>query len=246
MTGTGAIFDMDGLLVDSEPVWHEVEVAVFRRHGVPMTVQRCLETKGMFLGDAVAHWFGRYPWEGATTGEVAAEIVDAMARRLAEAVPLKPGALHALDFCLHRGARTALASSSPRRLIEVVLDRVGLREKFAVVRSAEDEAAGKPDPAIFLSTARLLGVEPGRCVVFEDSPAGVRAARAAGMACVAVPEAAPAGVATGTGTASLHEADVVLGSLADLDDGVWGRLVGAAVRPRAVRPAPGPGGRAGP
>jgi sugar-phosphatase len=229
-----AIFDMDGLLVDSEPIWHEVEIDVFGRHGVALTVERCLETKGMYLGDAVEHWYVRYPWTGATRDEVAAEIVDAMAHRLATSVELKPGATHALDYCRARGAVLALASSSPRQLIDAAVARLGLAERFAVVHSGEDEVLSKPDPAIFLTTARLLGVAPPACVVFEDSAAGVLAAKGAGMVCVAVPEVDPtaasglpsAGGAGETLLDVLRRADVVLGSLLELDDGVWDRIDG--------------------
>jgi sugar-phosphatase len=229
-----AIFDMDGLLVDSEPIWHEVEIDVFGRHGVPLTVERCLETKGMFLGDAVEHWYARYPWSGASRQDVAIEIVEAMARRLETAVELKPGASHALEFCARRGALLAVASSSPRRLIDAVARRFGLAERFAVVHSGEDEVVGKPDPAIFLSTARLLGVAPHGCVVFEDSAAGVLAAKGAGMRCVAVPErdhsaGSDAGAASRAALdAALRRADVVLGSLLELDDAVWDRLEAAS------------------
>jgi HAD superfamily hydrolase (TIGR01509 family) len=230
-----AIFDMDGLLVDSEPIWHEVEIDVFGRHGVPLTVERCLETKGMYLGDAVEHWYARYPWPGASRQAVAAEIVEAMARRLETAVQLKPGASRALDFCARRGARLAVASSSPRRLIDAVVRRLALGERFAVVHSGEDETVGKPNPAIFLTTARLLEVAPGACVVFEDSAAGVLAAKGAGMRCVAVPEVGPTSRSSGAGAdsravleAALLRADVVLGSLIELDDAVWDRLGAAA------------------
>jgi len=226
----GAIFDMDGLLVDSEPIWHEVEIDVFGRHGVPLTVARCLETKGMFLGEAVAHWYARHPWTGASQESVAAEIVEAMADRLERTVEMKPGALRSLDFCRDRGARLALASSSPRRLISAVVHRLGLATRFSVVHSAEDEVAGKPDPAIFHTTARLLGVVPADCVVFEDSLAGVLAAKAAGMACVAVPESVTTGGA-GAPNASpgaFDRADVVLASLLDLDEEVWARVVRAS------------------
>jgi len=227
-----AIFDMDGLLVDSEPIWHEVEIDVFGRLGVPMTVERCLETKGMFLGDAVDHWYARYRWTGSSPQEVADEIEQSVAVRLERAVELKAGAARALDFCARRGARLALASSSPRRLIDAVVHRFALAGRFDVVHSAEDETAGKPDPAIFLTTAGLLALDPGRCVVFEDSAAGVLAAKAAGMACVAVPEADPtaASAAAGLGGGGetlaevLGRADVVLGSLLELDDAVWDRL----------------------
>ena len=232
MSIEAAIFDMDGLLVDSEPIWHEVEIEVFGRHGVALTVERCLETKGMFLGDAVQHWYARYPWTGASRHDVAAEIVESMVRRLEDAVEAKPGAVHALDFCAARGAALALASSSPRRLIDAAVRRLGLAGRFAVVHSAEDEAVGKPDPAIFVTTARLLAVAPGACVVFEDSAAGVLAAKGAGMVCVAVPEADPTAASELPGAGGggetlvevLRRADVVLGSLLELDDAVWDLL----------------------
>jgi len=236
VTIEAAIFDMDGLLVDSEPIWHDVEIEVFGRHGVPLTVERCLETKGMFLGDAVAHWYARYPWSGASPDAVADEIVQAMAARLETTAELKPGAWHALEFCRARGVSLALASSSPHRLIDAAVQRLGLAGRFAVVHSAEDEVHGKPDPAIFRTTARLLGVSPDACVVFEDSAAGVLAAKGAGMVCVAVPEpdhtAASELPGAGGGGQTLMEvltrADVVLGSLLELDDAVWDRL-GAAL-----------------
>ena len=126
-----AIFDMDGLLVDSEPIWHEVEIDVFGRHGVPLTVERCLETKGMFLGDAVEHWYARYPWTGATRQAVAAEIVEAMAGRLDAAVELKPGA-SARPRLLRRpwgapGGGVVVAASTDRRRGAPVRPRRALR-----------------------------------------------------------------------------------------------------------------------
>jgi sugar-phosphatase len=113
-----------------------------------------------------------------------------------------------------------------------VLRRFGLVERFEVVHSGEDEELSKPDPAIFLSTARMLAVTPGACVVFEDSAAGVLAAKGAGMICVAVPEADPTTAsrlpsAGGAGEALVdvvRRADVVLGSLLELDDAVWDAL----------------------
>jgi mannitol-1-/sugar-/sorbitol-6-/2-deoxyglucose-6-phosphatase len=213
---SAAVFDMDGLLVDSEPLWHRAEIAVFGRYGVELSAELCRTTKGMFVGEVARHWYGRRPWEGTTPDEVAAEILDAMAVLLVEEAPLLPGVHHALRFCRARVAQLALASSSPHRLIDIVLDRHGLKGWFDVVHSAEAEPAGKPDPAVFLTTASLLGVDPRRCVVFEDSPAGVAAARAAGMRCVAVPEhhAAP-------DPGAFTAADAVLDSLGELAEGVW-------------------------
>jgi sugar-phosphatase len=120
-----------------------------------------------------------------------------------------------------------------------VLTRLGLGERFAVTRSAEEEPIGKPHPGIFITTARLLKVEPAACVVFEDSPAGVLAAKAAGMVCVAVPESHPerddAPAQRDNARPSVFErADVVLASLEDLDGPVWWRAV-ACIPPRSAR-----------
>jgi mannitol-1-/sugar-/sorbitol-6-/2-deoxyglucose-6-phosphatase len=217
-----AVFDMDGLLIDSEPLWREVEMDIFGRLGVPLTTELCLETRGMVLDEVTAHWYRLYPWRGPTPDAVAAQIIEAMASHLATRLVLKAGALDAVADCRRRGLALAVASSSPRRLIESVVGALDVAPWFSVLHSAQEEVAGKPDPAVFLTTARLLGVEPGRCVVFEDSPAGVEAAGRAGMACVAVPEdpgtgcdGPPAGFAT---------ADLVISSLAEVDDDLWRRL----------------------
>lgn len=211
-----AVFDMDGLLVDSEPLWHRAEIDVFGRYGVQLSADLCRTTKGMFVGEVARHWFARHPWDGPSPAEVADEIVDAMAELLSGEAVLLPGVHHALDFCRSRVPLLALASSSSHRLIDVVLGRFELRDRFDVVHSAEHERAGKPDPAVFLSTAALLGVSPGRCVVFEDAPAGVASATAAGMRCVAVPEHE-----TGADPSAYALADVVLASLAELDEDAW-------------------------
>ncbi|MHB8330284.1 MAG: HAD-IA family hydrolase [Acidimicrobiales bacterium] len=218
-----AVFDMDGLLVDSEPLWRRAEIAIFGRYGVPLTEEGCRTTKGMFVGEVARHWHARYPWEGPSPAAVATEVTDAMEVLLADEVELKSGVHHALAFCRQRGVSIALASSSARRLIDVVVRRFGLGEWFDVVHSAETEAAGKPDPAVFLSTAVLLDVAPGGCVVFEDSSAGVAAAAAAGMRCVAVPD----GHAWGPGALrcrSVAGADAVIESLEAFDEALWEHL----------------------
>jgi sugar-phosphatase len=226
-----AVFDLDGLLVDSEPLWHEAEIRIFGRYGVPLTADRCRETKGMFVGEVTRHWYARYPWDGPAPEAVAGEIVEVMAELLVTRATLKPGALHAMEFCRAKRLHLALASSSPRRLIDVALGSLGLSTSFAVVHSAEQESAGKPDPAVFLSTAAMLGVAAARCVVFEDSPAGVRAATAAGMGCIAVPEDRAMG-RTGAEPDAFDTADAVIGSLEELDQRVWRRL--CSRRPEAV------------
>ncbi len=220
------VFDMDGLLIDSEPLWHEAEIDVFGRYAVPLTVEMCQRTKGNFVGEVAAYWFRQYPWEGPSPAAVAAEVIEAVARLLEDRLVLKAGARHVLDFFAQKSLPMALASSSPRRLIDVVVARAFPAGTFRVVCSAEDEKAGKPDPAVFLTAARLLGVAPDRCVVFEDAPAGVQSAKAAGMTCVAVPEQGAHSDVHRCG-----DADAVLRSLEDVDDRWWGQLQLAATDP---------------
>jgi sugar-phosphatase len=215
-----AIFDMDGLLIDSEPIWHRVEIDILGDLGVPLTVDMCRQTKGRFVLEAVDHWFAIYPWDGPSTLEVASAIVDAMARELLLGGELLPGAVQAVTFFRERGMRTAVASSASLRLNEAVIARHGLVEMFEVAHSAEGEPAGKPAPAVFLTTARLLDVDPGRCVVLEDSLAGVVAAAAAGMACIAVPQ--PDGISHEEAT--VPAGDITLSSLLELDANTWADL----------------------
>ena len=222
-----AIFDMDGLLIDSELLWQEAEIEVFEEVGVPLTRSECMETKGRRVDDTVAHWYARRPWRGATEREVAERLVTRVVDLIRDRGRPKAGAAHALEFFRRKGLLRALATSSGRPVIQAVLERLGLAREFAVIHSAVDEEFGKPHPAVYLTTASLLGVEPGRCLALEDSIHGVLAAKAAGMKCVAVPDASsePRGVEARLGS-KLVDADLVLRSLEELDEVAWTRLVG--------------------
>ena len=156
-----ALFDLDGLLVDSEPLWHEAEILVLRTHGVPLTVEMCRETKGRYVSEAVRHWHDRYPWESPGIDEVVAHVLDVLEELIATRLELKPGVLHAIGECRDRGLRLAVASSAPLRIILSVLARFGLQDDFDSVSSAEHEAAGKPDPAVFLTAALLCRCRAG-------------------------------------------------------------------------------------
>jgi len=213
-----AIFDMDGLLVDSEPLWHEAEIGILGGLGVPLAASSCRQTKGMFVGEVTRYWFERFPWSGPSPDEVAVQVVDEVIALVTAKGSLKPGVGRALTLCRRHEVPLAVASSSEYRLIDVVLEHFGLAGDFKLVYSAEDEPYGKPHPGVFLTTAARLGVAPDRCVVWEDSPAGVLAAKAARMACVAVPEPVE------RRRSAFAIADVVLGSLDEVDDAMWDRL----------------------
>ena len=184
-----AIFDMDGLLVDTEPYWRSVEVDVFAQLGVDITplLGRGL-TMGMRVDEVVAFFRARLGWDGPSDDEVAERIVAGIVTAIRDRAELLPGAIESVDLLAGYGLRVALASGSTPPVIDAVLERFGLAGRFSVVSSAVDDRLGKPHPAIFLRTAAALGVDAIECVVLEDSLNGCVAAKAARMRVVAVPD----------------------------------------------------------
>ena len=182
------IFDMDGLLIDSEPLWRRAEIEIFAEFGVSLTDAMCASTKGLRIDEVVAHWHRRFQWTSPTPAVVREKVVARVIELIAaEGQPL-PGVRHAVDLAGAEGRRLALASSSSMAIIDAALTRLNIRERFAAVISAEHETYGKPHPAVFLKAAEALDVEPTACLVLEDSLPGVIAAKAARMRCIVVPE----------------------------------------------------------
>ena len=212
------IFDMDGVLIDSEPFWQESEIEVFGRAGLSLTREMCLQTMGLRVDEVVEYWRRRHTFDGAPAGALEDAIICGVVERILSKGEAKGGAAHALGFFRARGLRVALASSSAYRLIGAVTERLGLAGEFEVVYSAEEEEYGKPHPGVYLTTARRLGVAPTECLAVEDSFNGVLAAKAARMKCVAVPEPAQ------RRDQRFVIADAMLDSLADVGEEVWQRL----------------------
>jgi beta-phosphoglucomutase-like phosphatase (HAD superfamily) len=178
---------MDGILIDSEPFWRESEIEVFGRHGLHLTQADCILTTGMRIGEVTRYWYERRPWIGPEPGILAGEILNGVIRRVGERGMAMPGSRDAIRLFQARGLRLALASSSALSLINAVIDHLDLRPFFDAVCSAENELHGKPHPDVYLSAAAGLGLAPQACLAIEDSIAGVQAAKAAGMPCIAVP-----------------------------------------------------------
>jgi HAD superfamily hydrolase (TIGR01509 family) len=183
---TGAVvFDMDGVLVDSEPVWEEVRRAVVAEHGGRWAA----DAQQRLMGMNTAEWT-RYLSDdlgvGLSPDAVGELVIRRMADRYAAHLPLLPGAVAAVDRAARRWP-VGLASSSPRVLIDTVLAAAGIGDRFAVTVSSDEVARGKPDPDIYRTATARLGVPPGRCVAVEDSSNGLRAATAAGLRVIAVP-----------------------------------------------------------
>ncbi|WP_460977607.1 hexitol phosphatase HxpB [Spirosoma knui] len=189
-----AIFDMDGLLVDSEPHWRAMERDVFSTVGLQLTDDECKQTTGMPILDVVKYWYARAPWPaedqpGRRLVDLAEAITDGVHVRIANLAEPMPGAIEVLEFFAQQGLPAAIASASPMSLIEVVVTRLGIRDLLTLWHSATLEARNKPAPDVYLGTARKLGVSPADCVAFEDSGSGLRSAHAAGMRTIAVPAA---------------------------------------------------------
>lgn len=224
-----AVFDMDGLLTESESRWRQAEQEMSDELGLGLNTADFDRTMGVRMREVAAIWHQWQPWDGPSIDEVATTVVDRVVELTAEAVPL-PGVLAALDRCEAAGLLLGLCSSSDTRLIAATLAALGLSQRFEVVHSAENDVHGKPHPEPYLETARLLGVAPTACVAFEDSVTGAVSARAAGMNVVAVPDAAV------RGTSQFGFCDVVLEHLGQFDDQVMDALVSNTPMPSLARP----------
>lgn len=206
-----AIFDMDGLLIDSEPHWQDAEIAVYEPFGVPVDRDLCRATAGRRIDEVLTLWHERFDWNGPPVDEMVERVMNDVTRRiLAHGEPL-PGVKETFETLQEAGLRIAIASSSPPALIDAVVEKLGVARYLDTTHSGIHEERGKPDPAVFLSTARKLGVEPGRCVVFEDAPSGIAAGKAAGMQVIGVPSV------FGIDDEGVQAADVVVESL----DRLW-------------------------
>src|SRR5487761_1222450 len=175
------IFDLDGVLIDSEPVWEQVRRQVVAEHGGHWAADAQQRMMGMSTGEW-ARYLSEDLGAGLPPDAVAALVIDRMAARYAERLPLMPGAAEAV-----RPLPVGLASASPPSLIDAVLDAASLRQSFVTVLSAEDVPHSKPAPDIYLAAAERLGLRPERCVAVEDSTNGLRSAAAAGLRVIAVP-----------------------------------------------------------
>ena len=181
------IFDMDGTLIDSEPMWKEAEKQVFSSVGVEVTDELSSKTASMTTREVTEFWYNYFPWSGKSLVQVENEVVECVAKLISvEGVPME-GVKEILDFFQNRKFKIGLSTNAPSRLIPVVLKKLNISQYFHATSSSEHEIKGKPDPAVYLSTAKKLKVEPSKCIAFEDSISGVISARKANMKTVVVP-----------------------------------------------------------
>jgi HAD superfamily hydrolase (TIGR01509 family) len=203
------VFDLDGLLIQTEELWHEVREGLARDRGGRYDA----EAQRAMMGMSSPEW-SRYMHEHVGVPdppeEIAAEVISRLEQRYRERLPLMDGAVEAVERLAARWP-LAVASSSNRPLIDLVLELSGLDRLFRATVSSEEVARGKPAPDVYLEACGQLGVDPRRAAAVEDSHAGIGSAKAAGMRVIAIPNPA-----FPPGEEALAEADVVLRSLADL------------------------------
>lgn len=204
-----AIFDMDGLLIDSEPLWREAEVAVFTSLGMPLTHEECRQTMGLRIDEVVRYWRAQRGWPAEVSDEaVIQRIIDGVVGLIKAEPRAMPGVREVIRYFHRQGVRMCIASSSSAAIIATVVAALGLAGEIEFCHSAEHEQHGKPHPAVYLTALRRLAVPAHACIAFEDSPRGVEAAKAAGLYCVGIPDAECAPT-----TLRAHGADIVCSSL---------------------------------
>jgi HAD superfamily hydrolase (TIGR01509 family) len=194
MSDVAVLFDMDGLLIDSEPLWLEAEAAVMARLGAQWTEADQRQLLGGSLDRSVSYMLAKTA-RPVTPDTLAAWLMAGITERVRRDVPLQPGARELLASVTRAGLPHALVTSSERTFMDAVLASTGLR--FDVLVCADDVAATKPDPEPYLLAAMLIGVPPADCFALEDSPNGVASAEAAGCRVIAVPSVVPIGPAPG-------------------------------------------------
>jgi HAD superfamily hydrolase (TIGR01509 family) len=212
------IFDMDGVLIDSEPLWRRAEIDAFAQVGLPLTDAMCRQTTGMRVDELVEYWYHRSPWEKTPKQEVEKMIWENIIHLAKTEGEAKESVYEVLDFLKEQKVKVALASTSAMVLIDAVLEKLQIKEYFEVVQSAEFEDYGKPHPGVYLSAAKQLGVHPSFCIAVEDSINGIIAAKAAKMRCIAIPDEEL------RDDKRLGIADVTLLSLKELDEDLWKSL----------------------
>jgi beta-phosphoglucomutase-like phosphatase (HAD superfamily) len=193
------IFDMDGVLVDSEAIWKQAEYEVFSSLGALVTEEHTRQTQTMTTKEVAAFWYQKFPWKETPLSEVEEMVVS----RVMELISLKDCATLGINTFIknlkERNFKIGLATNAPEKIIPVVLKKTGTERLFDSVSSADFEEKGKPHPAIYLNTAKKLKVKPKDCAVIEDSEKGMEAAKRVGMTVIAY--------SNGNNTVSLQWAD---------------------------------------
>ncbi len=182
------IFDMDGLLIDSEPLWQKAGIDTLEQFGISITIQQYNKTTGLRTREWLEYWFTSYNVALSNIPSGMLTIENKAIESIQNYGIAFPGAVPILNFCKENNYRIGLATSSPLRLVEVVVAKMGIADYFDAYSSAEYLPYGKPHPQVYINCALELKSSPLECLCFEDSFNGMIAAKAARMRCIVVPE----------------------------------------------------------
>jgi beta-phosphoglucomutase-like phosphatase (HAD superfamily) len=183
------IFDIDGLLIDSEPLWNEAAAEVFKQYGVTLTEEQYKTTTGLRTKEFTQWWFNYFKIDNEELPVAEKKIVQSVLNKIEHKGKIMAGVPHIFDFFTRKKFRIGLATSSPPALIDLVIEMTGIKNYLHATASAENLAYGKPHPQVYLDCAESLQSKPTECICFEDSFNGMISVKAARMKCVIVPHA---------------------------------------------------------
>ena len=182
------IFDIDGLLIDSEPLWNEAATEVFKQFGITLTEQQYVTTTGLRTKEFVDQWFAYFDISKSGAAEAERLIIASVLKKIEQRGSVMKGVQHIFNFFHDKGFKIGLATSSPQELIDFVVKMLGIEQVIKATASAQELPYGKPHPQVYLDCAAKLESDPTSCICFEDSFNGMIAAKAARMKCVVIPD----------------------------------------------------------
>lgn len=179
---------MDGVLIDSEPLWKIAMEQTFQEAGSTITKKDFEQTVGLRLDEVVHYWYAKKAWVGPTPKEIETKIVERMVKLISQNGTSLLGVVETLKYLKSKNLKIGLATSSYEILIQTVLSTLNIAHYFDFTHSAENESHGKPHPAVYLTVAKKLNVAPTKCLVIEDSLNGIISGKAARMTVICIPE----------------------------------------------------------
>lgn len=181
------IFDMDGTLIDSQPIWYQASTAFFQQNQFPVTLAEMMTLTGSPVGTLVDYVLHKYGEKEKNRTQLIEELMAYVVGKVLEAKPLMPNVKEVLVNLKQQGIKIAVASASPRNMLQGIVDSCGIAEYFDYLASAEELDYNKPHPAVYLHAAKQLGVAVNECFAVEDSVLGMISGKAANMKTVVIP-----------------------------------------------------------
>lgn len=213
------IFDMDGLLIDSEPLWEEAGAELLKKFDIILTPEQYQSSTGLRTEEWIAYWFNYFKIDEKFAPKAVADIIDKAINKIEKHGYAMPGVPGILSFFKERGIKMAIATSSPLKLADIVVEKLKIRDYLSCVTSAEKLEYGKPHPEVYINCAGQLGVTPVQCLCFEDSFNGMIAVKAARMKCTVVP------MVSAYHLDKWNAADLKLNSLKEFGEEQWNMLM---------------------